>query len=470
MKKPPKCYPSGLLSVAEIRIRFPARPYQQEVIDWFRGGGKRAVEVWHRRAGKDRTATFIESELACKRVGLYWHALPEYAQARRVIWDAITRDGQRLIDVSFPEAIVKKRHEHEMKIELINGSIWQPVGADNFNSLVGSNPVHVTYSEYALMNPQAREYLRPIIAENDGSELFISTPRGYNHFHELYEFARESDLWHTSRLSVYDTGVIPDAVLEEERKTMPEELFRQEFECDFSAANVGAILGRWVEQAEKEGRVSDEVEFDPLGAGLVISSDIGRRDTATWWFWQPRADGFALVDYDEDSGMDADEWASRLTEKLQGRKVDKIWLPHDAKAKTFSAKYSAIEIFLNRFGSEVMRIVPLTSKGDRINAGRKVMPHCHFAKTACAKGLMGLRAWSFEWNQETRQFSREPKHDWASHSGDGFSYGAQVLREHIVEREVKKPNRDVVASPTGIFQLPCLETMWNEQPKKVARI
>lgn len=459
--------------MAEVRISFKARPYQQEVIKWFRNGGKRAVCVWHRRAGKDRTATFIESELACKRVGLYWHALPEYAQARRVIWDAITKDGQKLIDISFPPAIVRKKHEHEMKIELINGSIWQPVGADNFNSLVGSNPVHVTYSEYALMAPAAREYLRPIIAENDGSELFISTPRGYNHFHDLYEFARTSEHWHTSRLSVFDTNVIAESVLDEERKTMPEELFRQEFECDFSAANVGAILGRWVEQAEKDGRVSDEVEYDPDGAGLVISSDIGRRDTSTWWFWQPKADGFALVDYDEDSGLDAEEWCDRLRERLAGRKLDKIWLPHDARAKTFSAKHSAIETFLHAFGGDTMRIVPNTSKGDRINAARKVMPHTWFNKTRCHKGLMGLRAWSFEWNQDTRQFSREPKHDWASHPGDGWSYGAQVMQEHIVKKPVIRPNMDVMAQnlPNGtVFQLPSLEVMWNEQPKRIARI
>jgi len=459
--------------MAEVRIRFPARDYQKPVIEWFRNGGKRACEVWHRRAGKDRTATFIESELACKRVGLYWHALPEYAQARRVIWDAITKDGKKLIDVSFPPEIVKKKHEHEMKLELINGSIWQPVGADNFNSLVGSNPVHVTYSEYALMNPQAREYLRPIIAENDGSELFISTARGYNHFYDLAQFAKDSPLWHYSLLTVNDTGVIPQEVLEEEQKTMPEELYRQEFLCDFSAANVGAILGGWVEQAEKDGRVADDVEFDPLGAGLVISSDIGRRDTATWWFWQPRADGFALVDYDEDSGLDADEWTDRLEERLAGRKVTNIWLPHDARAKTFSAKYSAIEIFLKRFGPEVMRIVPLTGKGDRINAGRKVMPHCWFAKTACAKGLAGLRAWSFEWNQDTRQFSREPKHDWASHPGDGFSYGAQVLQEHVRERKEKAQNKDVMAASEksgALFQLPSLETLWREQPKQEVRI
>jgi phage terminase large subunit len=466
--------------VAEYRISLKARPYQQEVIDWFRPkdhksgrgkAGKRAVEVWHRRAGKDRTATFIESELAFSRVGLYWHALPEYAQARRVIWDAITRDGQRLIDISFPPEICK-RQEHEMKITLPNGSIWQPVGADNFNSLVGSNPVHVTYSEYALMAPAAREYLRPIIAENDGSELFISTPRGYNHFHDLYEHAKGNPLWHTSRLSVYDTGVIPEVVLDEERKTMPEELFRQEFECDFSAANVGAILGRWVEQAEKEGRISDDIDYDSDGAGLVVSSDIGFRDTATWWFWQPRPDGFALVDYDQDSGLDAEEWIPRIKERIGRRKVDRIWLPQDAKAKTFTSSHSAIEQFLEAFGPQIMDIVPKASKLDRINAARHVMGQCHFHKTRCHKGLMGLRAWAFEWNQDTRQFSRDPKHDWASHPGDGFSYGAQVLQKYVKKIKLgTEPIEGVRELPGGGWCLgKSLEDMYKERPKQAARI
>lgn len=463
--------------MASAEIFFKARDYQKEVIKWFRpktnGGheGRRAVEVWHRRAGKDRTATFIESELAFERVGLYWHALPEYAQARRVIWDAITRDGERLIDINFPPHLCK-RQEHEMKITLPNGSIWQPVGADNFNSLVGSNPVHVTYSEYALMNPAAREYLRPIIAENNGSELFISTPRGYNHFYDLYEHAKNNPLWHTSRLSVYDTNVIPTEVLDEERKTMPEELFRQEFECDFSAANVGAIVGRWIEQAEKEGRINDEVEYDADGAGLVISSDIGFRDTATWWFWQPRPDGFALVDYDQDSGLDAEEWIPRIRDRIGDRKLERIWLPQDAKAKTFSTQHSAIEQFLSAFGVNVMDIVPKASKLDRINAARHVMPTCYFNKTLCHKGLMGLRAWSFEWNPDTRQFSRDPKHDWASHPGDGFSYGAQVMQQYVKPKKHADPTvSDVHGLPNGRISLGVsLEELYKQTPRQSARI
>ena len=460
--------------MAEVRISLKARPYQQPLIDWFRGGGKRAACVWHRRAGKDRVATFIESELACKRVGLYWHALPEYAQARRVIWDAITKDGKKLIDVSFPPAIVKKKHEHEMKIELINGSIWQPVGADNFNSLVGSNPVHVTYSEYAIMNPKAREYLRPIIAENDGSELFISTSRGYNHFYDLVQFAKDSPHWFYSLQTVHDTGVIPPEVLDEERKTMPEELFRQEFECDFSAANVGAILGRWVEAAEKDGRVNRDVEYDPNGAPLELSSDIGFRDTAVFWFWQPRADGFALVDYDEDSGCDAPEWIDRIQKRCRDRgyNVGRIWLPHDARAKTFATQHSAMEQFLKGFGADVVRVVPQTKKLDKINAARMVMPKCWFHVEHCAAGLKGLRAWAFEWNNDTRQFSRDPKHDWASHPGDGFAEGALMMQERVVVKPKIAQNEDIQADNgdgKAVFQLPPLETLWKTAYRPAAR-
>ena len=460
--------------MAIVEISLKARPYQQKLINWFRDGGKRAVCVWHRRAGKDRVATFIESEMACKRVGLYWHALPEYAQARRVLWDAITRDGERLIDTAFPPEIVRKRHEHEMKIELINGSIWQPVGADNFNSLVGSNPVHVTYSEYALMSPVAREYLRPIIAENNGSELFISTPRGYNHFFDLYDHAKDNTLWYASRLTVRDTGVIPEEVLDEERKTMPEELFRQEFECDFSAANVGAILGRWVEAAEKEGRVSEDVDYDPAGAPIEISSDIGFRDTAVWWFWQPRADGFALVDYEEGSGMDAPEWTELLQKKCRDRgyRLGRLWLPHDAKAKTFATQNSAVETFLKAFGADVVRIVPQTKKLDKINAARAIMPKCWFNSVRCAAGLKGLRAWQFEWNNETRQFSRDPKHDWASHPGDGMAEGALMMKERVLEKPKSVLREDIEAAvdkPGALFTLPSLDTMWASAKRPAAR-
>ena len=422
----------------EVTVSFPARPYQQAVIDWFRDGQRSAFEVWHRKAGKDRTATFIESELAFKRVGLYWHALPKYEDARKVIWDAITPEGQRLIDVNFPKEIIKRRLDHEMKLELVNGSIWQPVGADNYDSLVGAFPVHVTWSEFALMTPNARNYIKPALAMSKGTELVITTTRGYNHAFELYQHAKQSPQWHTSLLTVDDTRILSKEILDEERRTMPDELFRQEYYCDWSAANVGSILGRYVEQAEKSGRIT---EIPYQGESVIITSDIGFRDTASWWYWIPRIGGFDLIDYDEGTGWDAQEWIPHLKEK--GYPIRFIWLPHDARAKTFATRHSVVEQFLQAFGHERVGVVPLTKKQDQINASRLVIQKCRFHVEQCAKGLNGLREWSFDYDEEKKAYSREPRHDWASHPGDAFAQGAVIMKENVQEQKQADAPRSI---------------------------
>ena len=449
----------------EVTISFAARPYQKEVIDWFRKGGRAACEIWHRKAGKDRTATFIESELAFKRVGLYWHGLPKYEDARKVIWDAITPDGLRLIDVCFPPQVIKRRLDHEMKLELVNGSIWQPVGADNYNSLVGAFPVHVTWSEFAIMTPQARNFIKPALAMSKGTELIITTTRGYNHAYHAYEHARQSKDWHTSLLTAADTNILTQDILDEERATLPEELFRQEYYCDWAAANVGAILGRYVEQADKSGRI---VDFPNDGAPVHISSDIGFRDTAAWWFWQRRIGGFDLIHYEEGNGWDAQEWIPHLQElsKGMGCSIEQIWLPHDARAKTFATRHSVVEQFVEAFGPKRVGIVPNTKKQDRINAARMLIQKCRFHKTSCFDGLSALREWSFDYDDEKKTFSREPRHDWASHGGDAFSYGAQVMQEMVIEKPAVDRQRQVAV----FHNTATLDDMWKEQSTKSARI
>ena len=450
----------------EVGVEGWARPYQKTLIEFFQGGGRKAYGVWHRKAGKDRVATFIEAALCFKKPGLYWHALPKYEDARKVIWDAITPDGKRLVDWTFPKEIIRKRLDHEMKIELVNGSIWQPVGADNYDSLVGAFPAHVTYSEYAIMNPQAREFLRPALAMNDGTELIITTPRGFNHAFDLWQYAKTRKEWYTSLLTVHDTNVMSQEALDEEKRSMPEELFRQEYECDWSAANVGSIFGRYIEAADKEGRVSDDVEYDPEGSPLEISSDIGRRHISAWWFWQPQVGGYQLVDYDEDSGLDAQEWIDRLQALIGDRKLKRIWLPHDAKAKTFNAQHSAVEQFLKYFGAAKIGISPKTTKDHSINAGRTVLPKCRFNATRCKAGLGALRAWAFEYDEIRKQYSKEPIQDWSTDASDAFCEGAKIMQQ----REVIKPKLD--EAPRGLVvgaNTVTLNEMWAMTKKKVSR-
>lgn len=108
------------------------------------------------------------------------------AGARRAIWNGIDHRGRRIIDQFLPPEVRARTSAQEMLIEAANGSIWQMAGSDNFDSLVGSNPVGVVFSEWALAHPDAWEYIRPILVENGGWALFIYTPRGRNHGYSTY--------------------------------------------------------------------------------------------------------------------------------------------------------------------------------------------------------------------------------------------------------------------------------------------
>lgn len=435
-----------------MRIRIPhdwsPRPYQRPLWDYLERGGREAVAVWHRRAGKDEVGLHRACVAAHERPANYWHMLPEATQARKAIWAAVNpKTGKRRIDEAFPQELRKATRDHEMVIEFKCGSSWQVVGSDNFNSLVGSSPAGIVYSEWSLANPSARAYLRPIIAENQGWELFLYTPRGRNHGLRTLEAARAHEGSFAQVLTADDTKSISQEVLDSERTAYIKEygqdegeaFFLQEYFCDFNAPLLGAILGRYVSRAEREGRINGEVILDPEGSKIHISSDIGFRDTASWWFWQPKVGGFSLIDYDQDTGLEAKDWIERL--KAKGYDIGKIWLPHDARAKTFAAKHSALEQFSEGFGWERVEIVPQTSKTDRINAARAVIDHCEFNETACAEGLDGLREWSYEYSDELKTFSKEPKHDWASHPGDGFSYGAQMMREYVKPKPKDAPSK-----------------------------
>lgn len=420
------------------------RPYQKPGWNYLESGGKHAEFVWHRRSGKDDVGLHRTAVAAFERIAGYWYMLPEYKQARKAIWDAINpHTGRRRIDEVFPHEIRKATRNQEMMIEFINGSSFQVVGSDNPNSLVGAPPVGIVYSEWALSNPAVRAYLRPIIAENDGWQIFNTTPRGRNHAYRTLLAAQKDPTAFAQVLSSSDTDVFTEEQLAIERMAYIADFgeeygvakFEQEYLCSFESANLGAILARSIGKLETEGRIGSHVEYDPEGADIVISADIGRRDTATWWFWQPRIGGFSLIDYDGGFGLDADQWCDRLEEKLKGRRLEKIWLPHDARNKSFSARLSTVEIFQNRFGVKYIDVTPVSSIPDRVNAARVLIGSCEFSDK-CERGLDGLRSWTYDYNDENKIFSPIPKHDWASHDGDGFSYGCIVMQ--MAKRPVEK--------------------------------
>jgi hypothetical protein len=220
----------------ETRIhlnRFKPRSFQLPLFDAFENKKfKKLVAIWPRRSGKDVCAFNLVVREALRRVGVYYYIFPSYSQARKVIWDSLTNDGQRFLDY-IPPALVEKTNSQEMKITLTNGSLIQLIGSDNIDSIVGSNPRGCIFSEYALQDPRAYQFIRPILAANDGWALFVSTPRGKNHFWELYQIACESPGWYCSKLTLDDTQHVPLNEIEKERADglMSEDLIQQEYYC-----------------------------------------------------------------------------------------------------------------------------------------------------------------------------------------------------------------------------------------------
>lgn len=439
------------------------RDYQLPAWRYLQAGGRHAELIWHRRAGKDDICLHHAACAAFKRKANYWHMLPLATQARKAIWDAINpHSGRKRIDEAFPMELRSTTRNQEMQIEFKNGSTWQVVGSDNFNALVGSAPAGIVYSEWALANPAARAYLRPILAENGGWQLFITTPRGRNHARQTYNAAQRDPNAFAQILTAEQTNVFSAEQLQAERLAYIAEfgpdvgqaMFEQEFLCSFDAAILGAVLGRWMSRARESGRMVEKV-FDPQGAPVCISSDLGYRDTASWWFWQPRQDGFGLVGYLGRSGLDADDWIEELQAYMteRGFSLGQIWLPHDAKNKTFATKHSPMERFLRAFGTEHVRVVPQTKISDRINAARRVVERCVFDEAACGDGISGLESWAFEYDAESKTFSKEPAHNWASHPGDAFSYGCQML-------EQAPPPAEAKAKPRFLHDMTANEIFW----------
>lgn len=409
-----------------------------------------------------------------------------YARTTRVV---CIREIQNSIKDSVKQLLIDKIEKFglqqwfevtETEIRGPDGSLivfkgMQSYNAANIKSLEGYDIAWV--EEAQTLSQHSLDLLRPTIRKS-GSELWFSWNPRYK-TDPVDKFFRENE---------GDQDFICVFINWRDNPWFPAELFA-EMERDFKndpdkadhiwngayGASQGAILARWVNQAERDGRINNSVVFDMDGAPLVVSSDIGFRDTSSWWYWQRCPGGYRCVLYDAESGLDAEDWIPRVQKNIEAlgippEKLGKIWLPHDAKAKTFQSKHTSVEKFLAAFGRDKVAIVPQSKKLDQISAARTVTQTTEFHQDRCEAGLDGLRAWEYEWNDELNVFSREPLHNWASHPGDAYSYGAQIMGDIFEKPEDKPPIFPISGNNGRISTGIPLEQLWRDTPKPSERI
>ncbi|MDP3740314.1 MAG: hypothetical protein Q8R02_23205 [Hyphomonadaceae bacterium] len=444
-----------------MKVRLPnnwrPRGYQMPFWSAMEGGCKRAMHVWHRRAGKDDADMHWTACASHQRPGVYWHMLPQANQARKAVWDAINpHSGKKRIDEAFPLELRASTRKQDMAIELRCGSFWQLVGSDNFNSLVGSPPIGITFSEWALADPAAWAYLSPILEENGGWAVFNTTPRGKNHAYRMLKNAQANPQeWFGEVLTIDDTGILsPEryAAILKDRVAEFGEVFgtamcEQEYRCSFEAAVLGAYYSQEMADADRQGRIG-EFLADPA-LPVHTAWDLGVDDSTAIWFFQMFAEGPSVIDYYESSGVGVDHYVDMLNEK--GYPYGHDLVPHDAKVREWGSGRTRIETMIS-LGRKPW-LVPIHPIVDGIQAVRKTLKLARFDDSRCERGLDALRNYHTDYNEETRVLGKIPVHDWSSHGADAFRTLAMGWRE-LPAAEIVPPSKAdfFIGNPDGTIR------------------
>jgi phage terminase large subunit len=464
--------------------RFTPRPYQARAMKYFDEGGKRAFCAWHRRAGKDLGAAHQTCKAAHRVRGQYWHFFPSFEQARRSIWEGFTKDGERLLEQVFPGfldprrpgSIVARRNDQQMFLELKCSSIWRLMGADRTES-VGAGPQGVVFSEFALCRPKAWDFVRPMLRESGGWAWFITTPRGRNHAYKLFKLATPEAGWYRDTQTVRDTALTyasnrgdarltAEQMMQEERdEGMQEELIRQEYLVDWSAALLGSVYGSLLEGLDTAGRT--ELDFEHPNDGVHTSWDLGISDSTAIWFWRLSGTGVDVIDFYEAQGKPISHYVGVLEER--GYTYAQHWLPHDARARTLVTGTSVLEELAKSLGSAV-QVGPALSLADGIQAGRWLLQQADTRFHArCGDGVEALRQYHYAYDEDAKVFTKKPQHDWASHAADAWRGGA-IVRKIALSMAPKPPEEPAPLNVKPLHKSMTLDELWEANRPRRERV
>src|SRR5690606_36057061 len=374
----------------------------------------------------------VDAALRCEKPNpRFAYIAPFYAQAKDVAWAYFKQFTAPIPGVEV--------HESELRIDLPNGARLRLYGADNYDRMRGVYFDGAVLDEYGDMDPRAwAEVIRPILSDRRGWATFIGTPKGRNHFYEIWQAAKENPSeWFTLMLRASETGLLPPDELEDARKVMTPEQYEQEYECSFEAAILGAYYGREMQRLEAEGRIRS-VPYDP-SLPVYTGWDLGLDDATAIWFVQVAGAEVRVIDYLETNN----EALSSIARSLLNERpymYGEHYLPHDAEIRELMTAKSRKDT-LESLGVRPVRVAPRQNVEEGINAVRNLLPRCVFDEKKCARGIEALRNYQREWDDKLKTFRKTPRHDWASHGADAFRYLAISLSPRAKPQPINYPKR-----------------------------
>jgi len=435
----------------ETRIklnRFQPRSYQLPILDAIENKQyRRVLAILPRRAGKDITAFNLCIRQCLRRICVVYYIFPTYSQAKKVIWDSITNTGERVLDY-IPDELIASKNSQEMKVRFKNGSLLQFVGSDNYDSLMGTNPHLCVFSEYALQDPRAYQYIRPILTANDGIALFLSTPRGKNHLWELYQIAQYSPDWFCYKLTVEDTQHIPLSEIEKERMEgiMSEDLIMQEYYTSFDMGVEGAYYAKYIDRMRVKGQIGQV----PYEHGFKVNTawDLGVRDSTTIIFFQVIGQSVRIIDCYEKNKEGLEHFIKVLEAKpySYGRHI----APHDIRVQEFGSGVTRLEK-ARQLGVK-FTVADDISLVDGIESVRSNLSKIWIDEKNCAPLIKSIENYRQEFDAKRKVYKSHPLHDWSSHFADAMRYlciSLPKMRDSLSAQELDKRYQEAMLGPNA---------------------
>jgi hypothetical protein len=390
--------------------------------------------VVHRRGGKT-VASLNDLQRAALRNERTWpppryaYIAPFYNQAKRIAWGYAKHYANPVPGRQF--------NESELKLTYPNGAELRLFGADNPDSLRGDYLDGVVPDEYGDWAPTVWPLIiRPMLSDYKGWAAFIGTPKGKNAFYRLHKEAEaDPDNWFSMTLRASESGIIPSDELDDLRRGMSDDQYRQEFECDFDAAIQGAYYAQLLREAEQQGRICN-VAQDPL-MQIRAYFDIGgpgkKADAMTIIICQFVDREMRILDAIEGVGQVLGYYVNELRARGWGRALCVV--PHDAAQTHADNPYGIdFEAQLKSAGFQTKKVhSPPGIVMQRIQTARRYFSRIWFNRATTQNLRDALQGYHERKHKETDE-GLGPMHDWASHFADAFGLMAidyEEPRKHI---------------------------------------
>lgn len=407
-------------------------------------GEKRwSVVVCHRRWGKTVWAInhlLRDALSATKAEPRYAYFAPFLKQAKSIAWDYLKHFSRPIPGISI--------NETELRVDYPNGARIRLLGADNPDSQRGVYLDGVVLDEYAQMAPSMfSEILRPALSDRKGWCVWMGTPKGRNHFYDLYEQARADDDWHVALYRASETGIVDAGELASARKMMSADEYDQEYECSWQAALKGAYFAAELDAARKS--VPARIGKVPYQPNILVDTwwDIGMDDSTSIWLTQDAGREIHAIDYYEATG----EGLAHYRDVLDRLKTDRGYRygrhhgPHDLAVRELGTGKSRIETAL-ALGLRFEIVPRVERKADAIQAARSILGHLWIDETRCARGIVCLESYRKEWDDRLQVFRDKPLHDWASHAADALM---TLARGHRFADSLRAATASPALSPSA---------------------